>query len=140
MEVSQEMQKSAGLKLVALLSFVIGICFIMALALLFNLGNVVLKVNDMTEIAELSASLALGTLAVGTVFLALGIVTYGGRPYGWFTKMVVSLLFIAYGDLALASITNMRKMALATLLAIYLLLPGVRKYFGIRPIEQERAI
>ena len=135
------MQIPVGLYFVALMFSIIGISImIMAVALLFDLGNAVLGVNDISNLAELFALLALGMLVGGAVLLVLGIAVYRGRTYGWVGIMLLSLFFVVDGALELVGATDTGTWALATLLAVYLLLPGVRAYFGIRLIKETRAI
>ncbi len=135
------MQIPVGLYFVALMFSIIGISImIMAVALLFDLGNAVLGVNDISNLAELFALLALGMLVGGAVLLVLGIAVYRGRTYGWVGIMLLSLFFVVDGALELVGATDTGTWALATLLAVYLLLPGVRTYFGIRLIKETRAI
>ena len=135
------MQIPVGLYFVALMFSIIGISImIMAVALLFDLGNAVLGVNDISNLAELFALLALGMLVGGAVLLVLGIAVYRGRTFGWVGIMLLSLFFVVDGALELVGATDTGTWALATLLAVYLLLPGVRAYFGIRLIKETRAI
>ncbi len=135
------MQIPVGLYFVALMFSIIGISImIMAVALLFDLGDAVLGVNDISNLAELFALLALGMLVGGAVLLVLGIAVYRGRTYGWVGIMLLSLFFVVDGALELVGATDTGTWALATLLAVYLLLPGVRTYFGIRLIKETRAI
>ncbi len=135
------MQIPVGLYFVALMFSIIGISImIMAVALLFDLGDAVLGVNDISNLAELFALLALGMLVGGAVLLVLGIAVYRGRTFGWVGIMLLSLFFVVDGALELVGATDTGTWALATLLAVYLLLPGVRTYFGIRLIKETRAI
>lgn len=136
-----DVQIPAGMVLVSLLFSIVGISLIiMALALLIDLGEAVLGVTDIGNLAEFFALVGLIMLLVGIILLFLGVSAYRGKAYGWWGMMIISLLFMADGALALTGSTDTTTAVLATLLAFYLVLPGVRAFFGIVLVKKTRTI